>query len=151
MGRVQVILGYPPTSATCKPSSAGNPQKHTYNTTTQVLEHTVSQSQDTSAISMEGKMQQDFIKASREAVAGSSLHPQAFEDRKRLLMRSLPTCNICGKRFLRLGFLKRHKERKHYRNRDKRVYKCEFCPKVCRTAKDIKLHRRRHTGKKSLY
>ena len=71
---------------------------------------------------------------------------QAVEDRKRLLTRSLPTCNVCGRRFLRIGFLKRHKERKHFRNRDKRVYKCEFCPKVCRTPKDIKLHRRRHTG-----
>ena len=75
-----------------------------------------------------------------------SVQQQAVEDGKRLLTRTLPTCNVCGRRFLRIGFLKRHKERKHFKNRDKRVYKCEFCPKVCRTPKDIKLHRRRHTG-----
>lgn len=71
---------------------------------------------------------------------------EASQNRKRLLTRTLPTCNVCGKRFLRIGFLRRHKERQHLRKRDKRLYKCDYCPKVCRTPKDIKLHRRRHTG-----
>ena len=90
--------------------------------------------------------EKEYSTSSRQTISPNDIQQQAIEDRKRLLTRTLPTCNVCGKRFLRIGFLKRHKERKHYRNRDKRVYKCEFCPKVCRTAKDIKLHRRRHTG-----
>ena len=88
----------------------------------------------------------EYSTSSHQTISPNDIQQQAIEDRKRLLTRTLPTCNVCGKRFLRIGFLKRHKERKHNRNRDKRVYKCEFCPKVCRTAKDIKLHRRRHTG-----
>ena len=90
--------------------------------------------------------EKEYSNSLQQTVTSNDIQQQAIEDRKRLLTRTLPICNVCGKRFLRIGFLKRHKERKHYRNRDKRVYKCEFCPKVCRTAKDIKLHRRRHTG-----
>ena len=99
-------------------------------------------------ISTVGRSQREkeYSTSSQQTVTPNDIQQQTIEDRKRLLTRTLPMCNVCGKRFLRIGFLKRHKERKHYRNRDKRVYKCEFCPKVCRTAKDIKLHRRRHTG-----
>ena len=71
---------------------------------------------------------------------------QKLQNKNRVLIRNLPTCNVCGKKFLRLGFLRRHKEKKHSRYRDRRLYKCDFCPKVCRTPKDLKLHRRRHTG-----
>ncbi len=60
----------------------------------------------------------------------------------------LPACNVCGRRFLKLAFLRRHKERQHLRNRERRVFRCDVCPKVCRNLKDIKLHKRKHTGKR---
>lgn len=71
---------------------------------------------------------------------------QTAQQKKWILTGGLPTCDICGKKFLRVSFLRRHKEKQHLKNKDKNVYKCDFCPKVCRTQKDLKIHRRRHTG-----
>ncbi len=69
-----------------------------------------------------------------------------LENKSRTKKILLPTCNVCGRKFIKRSFLRRHKERQHLRNRERRIFKCDACSKICRTLKDIKLHKRQHTG-----
>ena len=69
-----------------------------------------------------------------------------LENKSRTKKILLPTCNVCGRKFIKRSFLRRHKERQHLRNRERRIFRCDACPKICRTLKDIKLHKRQHTG-----
>lgn len=69
-------------------------------------------------------------------------------ERKRKLAAFLPSCDICGKRFLRKGCIQRHKEKHHNGSKQRLSFSCDECPKQCPSRHDLKLHKRLHSGER---
>ena len=53
-------------------------------------------------------------------------------------------CPHCGARFSQKHNLKQHVKGSHSEERIGRVFRCEFCKKVCRSPEELLAHRRRH-------
>ena len=57
-------------------------------------------------------------------------------------------CEICQKRFMMRENLLSHLYNTHSEVKEFKPYSCSICGKPCKTTEDLKIHERRHTGKK---